>query len=247
MDHSRSQSDVFKQIYFAEDSIIRSAPATPSTSPTISLISLPEVDSTPPTPRISTIPLPAEPTELKDEAPVLHSALLFDPNSPTPLEFDVSQLSSLDELQRRHAEADELSIILAEPAISPAVATMTLVNNLLPYPISIMARARPHSTQDGGDNASSAVVSVFDLLAGINAFLRIPLARVEFAALPVVQAAAVATAYFARVERVPEGQDRRSEQLRGVKRADLLASAGKTGFAGLSPTKSPDVWVLHLR
>lgn len=227
--HKYSKSASPKTLWFADTGKHRSAPSTPATSPSLSDITLP---GGPITPRIETIPLPDV-----TEDPQLHRALAYSPIHRFPIVWNTVHPPYTVELpEPRHPEFD-LRAALCEAATYPPVATMTLANSeILPkYSIIIFARNEPY-------------VTVFDVLNGLYGFLRMALSRAEYADLPIISATAVAKAFEERVATFADEADRRVEQLKGVKRIDLLLGAGRTQFGGLSrhPGGEGEEWRLHL-
>jgi hypothetical protein len=154
--------------------------------------------------------------------------------------------------------AEHAQRVLAEPATYPSCTQMTLVSDLLPYPIHVLPGAAasvagapvPPPQPEG-----KPYVSVHDVLATLYAALRTPLTPAEFGALPAAQQATVAAAFNARVAMAAtavgnsgDAAARERERAKGVKRIDLLSAAGRTVFAGLGATRkgAPEMWVLNL-
>jgi hypothetical protein len=140
--------------------------------------------------------------------------------------------------------------ILEQPATSPALCSMTLVSNLLPYPITVHSGlvAYPPSPYFGTPmGIPSGFVTVRDVLTALYIFLRRPMSVAEVAALyPFGQAAWLALAFQSRVLRITNDGERLLEHQKGVKRIDMLIAAGKTLFSGLTATKDPHTWALVL-
>lgn len=227
--HKRTPSYQPKQLCFADTGKHRSAPSTPCVSPSISDISLPDG---PPTPRLRPIPLP-----VVHEEPQVHRAIAYSPSQRLPLEYDMAFPPHTVALCQEHQQpAMDLRSALRSPATYPPVSYMTLVSPeiLGTYAINIVPQSGPH-------------VTVYDVLSGLYRFLRMPLSRVEYAELPVAYAGAVAAAFRQRIANVEDPRERRGEQLKGLKRIDLLLGSERTRFSGLSlKSTGQDEWRLHL-
>lgn len=243
---------ILKHVHFAEDIEFHSAPQTPS--PSYSVSSLPSSVG-PCTPPSATAALPSH-----GQAHV-HGVLAFRPNTPSTVAYDVSEHPSTIALNPAlRGSTFKLRTVLSEPATNPPMPALTILSDLLPYPIPVHAgavasAASPYTPPTvplpmPGSVAPARAppcVTVADVLNAVYAFLRTPLMRAEFLALPPARQQSVSTAFAARVARVLDPRARAAEQQKGVKRIDLLIATGRTRFLGLSATKrAPHAWVLNL-
>lgn len=229
--HKHTKSVTPKDLRFTDTGKNRSAPSTPAVSPSLSDISLPDG---PATPRLYPVSLP----DVDEGEPQVHRALAYCPTQLLPLDWDVAHSPHTVQLHPDLEDPEmDLRNILCAAATSPPVATMTLIHtDLLPnYAITIVPRYEAH-------------VTVYDVLTGLYGFLRMPLSRVEYAELPIQRATAVAAAFHKRLDKFESESERRAEQLKGVKRIDLLLGAERTRFAGLSrhATQKAGEWRLYL-
>ncbi|EGO04024.1 hypothetical protein SERLA73DRAFT_27426, partial [Serpula lacrymans var. lacrymans S7.3] len=127
------------------------------------------------------------------------------------------------------------SQVLAEPATSPPLQSLTLLNQSLPWELTI----RPTSSV-------TPFVTVQDVLHGVYRFLRLSVNSAEYSMLPSKDhQMRVNLAYHARCNRSPSKDIYDEESKKGVKRVDFLM--GQNKLMGLSSTKrGPDVWVLNV-
>ncbi|KAF7300173.1 hypothetical protein MKEN_01340900 [Mycena kentingensis (nom. inval.)] len=131
--------------------------------------------------------------------------------------------------------------MLAEPAVYPAVAQLTLVTPHLPWSVPVSA----------GAASNGRYVSVADVVDALYATLRRGASAGEYGMLGSEKLMrAVAREYTRRCERVNAGGARRrvveEEKRGGVRRVDFLM--GYTRFVGISPTVGTggeEVWRLH--
>lgn len=225
--HTKSEPE---QLRFVDTGKHRSAPSTPSVSPAITDITL---HDEPQTPGLPSVPLP-----VVHEEPRVHRAIAYLPTKRLPLDYDTARPPHTVALHSPNQQPPmDLRSALGEPATSPPVSCMTLVNpEFLPaYAIVVVPRTEPH-------------VTVYDVLSGLYSFLRMALSRVEYAELPIERATAVAAAFRKRIDGFEDQSERRTEELKGLKRIDLLLGAERTIFAGLSrKAAGGEEWRLHLR
>ncbi|KAF7297066.1 hypothetical protein MIND_00939400 [Mycena indigotica] len=185
----------------------------------------------------------------------LHVLLAFTPfaNVP-PIAFDVS-LPPHTQLQQN------LTPAYLEPATHPPLSCLVLHCRRLalafPYPISgddwtipVVPLTQP----------TTGIVCVLDVLRAIYVSLRTSVLRAEYetfrattigdsvkpTSATMTTRTEVDSAYFARCKFISDPHLRRAEELKGVKRVDVLC--GKTRFLGLSgPLEAgPGVWELNL-
>ncbi|KAH7920074.1 hypothetical protein BV22DRAFT_1021899 [Leucogyrophana mollusca] len=213
-----------KHVRFNEENIFYSpAPATPS--PSHSDCSLPSSSGPRTPPQKVYSPLPTGPV-------VIHPLLAFDPRIP-PINYDVSFPPNTLSPNIRSSPSALPPHVLAEPATNPPMATLTLINDVLPWTLTVQAN-------------SSSYVAVIDVLDAVYRFLRLTVSKPEYKALPSQEAKdLVSVAFSKRCHRAPTAETYEDEKQKGVKRVDFLVGHHK--FMGLSSTKrGPDVWVLNL-
>ncbi|KAI9458763.1 hypothetical protein HD554DRAFT_2139124 [Boletus coccyginus] len=212
-----------KQVRFNEDNLFYSP------SPSLSESSLPSSGEssgprTPPQNNYALLPLPNGPV-------AIHPLLAFHPYVPSII-YNVSLLPNTL-APNVHASPQSLTTrVLDEPATQPAMHTMTLVINQLPWRLT----TKP----------TKHYVSVRDLLEALYCFLRHPVLPSEYNMLP-MQALKdeVSTAFHNRCGSAPSTAAADEQYKKGVKRVDFLR--GRTRFMGLSSTKvGPNVWTLNL-
>ncbi|KAF8518279.1 hypothetical protein BU17DRAFT_48872 [Hysterangium stoloniferum] len=121
----------------------------------------------------------------------------------------------------------------ARPATSPPLPFLRLKCSLLPWPIDV----------DPADH--SGVVTVGDVFAAIYYELRRHVTRPEWEGAPADVRERVRQSWLRRCKRQQTHRDREHESSNGLRRIDWLAK--DTVFQGLSPGRSRDEWVLHLR
>jgi len=158
--------------------------------------------------------------------------------SNAPIEFDVSlppaqilvsqgsSRSSYSSLTPRH---------LSPPAVYPPLSFMRIKCPLLPWPIDVHPDARSGST----------VVTVGNVLEAIYSALRHRVSEAEWRAASPETQQRVRHAYLRRCKRQQSHTKRAYEESQGLRRIDWLVM--NTAFQGLTPGKSPDRWVMHLR
>ncbi|KAF7320756.1 hypothetical protein HMN09_00161600 [Mycena chlorophos] len=187
----------------------------------------------------------------------LHILLAFNPFSPPTLAYDVAQ-SPFMQLSKQQ----QLGPTALEPATHPPLPYLLLRCRKL-------ALSASHVPVNGDDwsipvvpttQPATGVVCVLDVLRAVYVALRMSVHRAEYESFPIalgvssttgkpnagVTRADVDSAYFARCKAIPDVHLRRAEELKGVKRVDVLC--GKTRFLGLSgPLEAgPAVWELNL-
>jgi hypothetical protein len=140
--------------------------------------------------------------------------------------------------------------MLSHAATYPPLSSLTILHDMIPYPITIMPDALPLSPPGSPALTPSSptfhfkpFVRVADVVITLQSFLLTPLTPAELAALPLPHATSIEGAFASRRERLPTWRARMLATTAGIARADLLL--GATRFAGLKPTKYPDVWVLE--
>jgi hypothetical protein len=143
--------------------------------------------------------------------------------------------------------------MLSHAATYPSLPSLMILHDMIPYPITIMPDALPFSPPGSPALAPSTpssrashfkpFVRVADVVITLQSFLLTPLTPAELAALPLPHATSIEGAFASRRERLPTWRARMLATTAGIARADLLL--GATRFAGLKPTKYPDIWVLE--
>ncbi|KAF9218687.1 hypothetical protein BS17DRAFT_519974 [Gyrodon lividus] len=213
-----------KHVRFNDDNIFYSPKSV--SSPTLSDSSLPSSTGprTPPQNTYLPLTLPTGPV-------AIHPLLAFHP-CVAPVIYDTS-LPPHTLAPNVHASPHNLpASVVDEPATQPSMHTITLVNDRLPWRLTIPP--------------SKHFVSVRDLLEALYCFLRHPVLASEYNTLPTQQIKdEVAIAFHARCGRAPSKEAAAEQYHKGLKRVDFLR--GRNRFMGLSSTKlGPDVWVLNL-
>ncbi|KAF8843845.1 hypothetical protein BDN67DRAFT_963677 [Paxillus ammoniavirescens] len=223
-----------KHVRFSDGNVFYSPKPTPepsfsesTPSPSYSESSLPS-SSGPRTPPQQNTYLPlALPT-----GPVaIHPLLAFHP-FVAPVIYDVS-LPPHTLSPNVHASPLSLpASVLDEPATQPIMHTITLVNDKLPWQLTIPP--------------SKHFVSVRDLLEALYCFLRHPVLASEYNTLPNQEAKdQVSIAFHTRYRHAASKEASEEQYHKGVKRVDFLC--GRNRFMGLSSTKyGPHVWALNL-
>ncbi|KAJ8081442.1 hypothetical protein AAF712_012259 [Marasmius tenuissimus] len=121
------------------------------------------------------------------------------------------------------------SLLLAEPAVTPALSSLVLTTHHLPWSITIFP-------------SNGYYVTVRDMLDAIYHALRKNVSQHEYQSCR--DKLRVNEAYQRRYSRIRDYHASRQEKASGVKRVDFLC--GKTRFMGISPTSRRDVWELRL-
>ncbi|KAK1235024.1 hypothetical protein PQX77_001761 [Marasmius sp. AFHP31] len=121
------------------------------------------------------------------------------------------------------------SLLLAEPAVKPAVSSLVLTTHHLPWSITIYP-------------SNGYYVSVRDVLDAIYHALRKNVSHQEYQSCH--DKLRVNEAYQCRYDRIRDYASSREEKAGGVKRVDFLC--GRTRFMGISPTSKRDVWEVRL-
>lgn len=170
--------------------------------------------------------------------PVRVHPALASPNAQ--LAWDMAQPSSTAYL---FGTAPPLnSALLNQPATYPALPTLTLICDMLPWSITVTPSA-----------GRSALVTLGDVLHALYRTLRLPVSEVELSILPPDGQARVHAAYFARHKLIADERLRKEEHAKGIKRVDFLMEFRR--FAGLSMVVGGpalngkglgEVWAVHL-
>ncbi|OBZ65604.1 hypothetical protein A0H81_14395 [Grifola frondosa] len=113
---------------------------------------------------------------------------------------------------------------LAEPATHPALPSITIVCDRLPWAINVT----PTTSAKWATN----FVTVGDILHVLHRTLRLPATTAEIGCLPVDLRERVYAAYRERYVQIADPKQRAEEKLKSVKRVDFLVNA--TRFNGLS-------------
>jgi hypothetical protein len=234
-----------KRVRFSETLTFRSAPPSPPSSPPPGSPSLSDStfsDCSPRTPPNVLPPLPAPKGVDVQMHPLLAS------ESGSTLTCDLGK--PLD------TSGWPVSM-LAHAATYPPLPYIRILHDMIPYPITVMPDTLPLSPPTSpvlptfSPSASPLDIDVppypssvrlVDVLLTLHTFLSTPLSRAELAALPLSLATNMEHAFAARRARMPTPRTRMLAAAAGVARADFLL--GATQFAGLKPTKHPDIWVL---
>ncbi|KAF7300177.1 hypothetical protein MKEN_01341300 [Mycena kentingensis (nom. inval.)] len=198
----------------------------------------------PPTPGLAPQP-PLPPPASAPASPIhLHVLLAFAPFSPPALSLDVAYPP-----HAQFGANQALSPTLFEPATHPPLPYLILRCRHL-----ALALPRLAGTADDWSipvvpftQPNNGFVCVLDVLRAIYLTLRTSVHRAEYESIAGAPTRAeVDGAYFARCRAILDPLVRRAEELKGVKRVDVLC--GKTRFLGLSgPLEAgPAVWELNL-
>jgi hypothetical protein len=194
----------------------------------------------------------------KEPANSLSSTLDTSP----PLNFDVSRPVESVTLNPGVPETSRIG----KMATFPSLYAMSIVNDLLPYPIRVraaMLKQLPSPVSptaqtmdvelDHGAALADAktdrlrtndtAVTVLDVLHALHCFLQIPLTHGELFTFSQARRTELLAAFEARVGSLTNADDRVAQRKQGPRRLDLLR--GETRFLGLSPTQDTAVWVMH--
>ena len=121
-------------------------------------------------------------------------------------------------------------MLLSEPAIHPALPTITLVTEALPWSITVTAK--------------SSYVTVYDVLQALHSSLRLQVTKVEWASLPRASQNIISTSFHKRVDGFSDRTKREKQLGKGVRRLDFLV--GRTRLLGISPLgEKPSVFKVH--
>ncbi|KAL0059114.1 hypothetical protein AAF712_014185 [Marasmius tenuissimus] len=141
------------------------------------------------------------------------------------LNFDVTLPISM--LTSRYQSLS--SLLLAEPAVTPALSSLVLITHHLPWSITTFP-------------SNGHYVTVRDMLDAIYHALRKNVSQQEYQSCR--DKLRVNEAYQRRYSRIRDYHASRDEKAGGVKRVDFLC--GKTRFMGISPTSRQNIWGLRL-
>ncbi|KAL1746065.1 hypothetical protein HDZ31DRAFT_81472 [Schizophyllum fasciatum] len=149
----------------------------------------------------------------------------------SPLHFNMRAQRPSVTTSRSHG--DMSTDLLYEPATAPALPALTVVVPGTPWALSITA-------------SNAAYVNVMDVLSAVHGGLRCGVTSDEYYGLPTREERdAVAAAYAARCDRVPEAE-RDEERKKGIKRIDFLTSHYR--FRGLNYShQGAGVFTLHVQ
>lgn len=156
----------------------------------------------------------------------IHTVLGY--NLTPAFKFDVScdpgqSLASVPELTPH---------VLGQPATSPPLSELVILNRHLPWRLSIQASS----------TKLDAFVTVADVLGGIYRALRLPVTSIEHSRESSSRQADITQTFHQRCDRSAGGIQ---EKTKGLKRVDFLT--GNNRFLGLSKTdEGPNVWKLSL-
>jgi len=226
-----------KHVRFADTNTYHSSPPIPlfSDSP---LPSPSDLMTPPPLKHVgspySYTPLPPVQGHSPSKAPMalgpvrIHAALGYAPHPTFAWDMVNHPSSSHTPLPAR---------ILAEPATSPPLPSLTIISPHLPWSIIVQPSQSPKSNSWAGGPA--AFVTVADVLSTLYRALRLSVLPAEYSQLPSHEAKdKVNYAYQVRTQGSAEAR-------KGVKRVDFLG-VRKT-FLGLSSThRGPDIWMLNV-
>ncbi|KAF6745527.1 hypothetical protein DFP72DRAFT_49804 [Ephemerocybe angulata] len=232
-----------KRVHFSSTNRVYSpVPGTPSPSAsTSSLPSSPDLPTPPPELDIddpSQYPRSPYPHNLNfdhlfpefevDKEMHVHACLAYDPFSQPAVAHDLS-------VPIAHVREQYPLFSLQEPATQPPLQSLIVIcPDFLPWDIHIKSSA-VHP---------DAYVSVDDVVTTIYKELRLPVHHIEYQGLG-PDKYAVDAAYFARLSRIENQQQRDQEASKGVKRVDFLR--GRNRFLGLCVTpRGNDVWELNV-
>ncbi|KAI4525786.1 hypothetical protein K523DRAFT_321744 [Schizophyllum commune Tattone D] len=149
----------------------------------------------------------------------------------SPLHFNLRAQRPSVTTSRSHG--DMSTDLLYEPATAPALPNLTVVVPGTPWALPITA-------------SNASYVNVMDVLSALHSGLRYGVTSDEYYGLPTREERdAVAAAYAARCDRVPEA-DRDEERKKGIKRIDFLTSHYR--FRGLDYShQGAGVFTLHVQ
>lgn len=127
--------------------------------------------------------------------------------------------------------------VLAAPATTPTMQTITIICAILPWAITVKAGADPDSRPLG---TPATFVSIGDVLVAIHKNVRLAVVQAEFDTL-----LSADQKYWIGVDFRIRCGGNQSEYRQGLRRMDFLGARRK--FLGLSSSsRGPDVWVLNL-
>ncbi|KAL0573015.1 hypothetical protein V5O48_008942 [Marasmius crinis-equi] len=216
-----------KHVRFAKQKIEYSIPPNPSPAYTSSTLPSSDGPITPPFRRATLPGYPPYSYSVPPPKPVMQSIrahnLLGYSRQPA-LNFDVRL--SISHLTSRYSSLSTL--LLAEPAVTPAVSSLVLTTHRLPWSITIYP-------------SNGYYVTVRDVLDAIYHALRKNVSHSEYHSQR--DQVRINEAYQRRYGRIRDYYASREEKKGGVKRVDFLC--GRTRFTGLSPSKKSNIWEMH--
>ncbi|KDQ54320.1 hypothetical protein JAAARDRAFT_135788 [Jaapia argillacea MUCL 33604] len=128
--------------------------------------------------------------------------------------------------------------VLMEPATYPALPSMTILCNRLPWQIRITPLSSSHYRPN--------FVTLSDVVTTLYTTLRTPVSSAEFGSLPHAEQRYVSDAFTERWKSVGGGhREKEREKAKGIKRVDWFC--GRTGFDGLDRMSGGgEKWVLRV-